>query len=227
MSIKPLYRFPVASPALFLGGLLWIIACWLPVFETAQGPIAGYWVLISGWMGFAMFQFAWYANPLLLMAVILMYSAPLRATLLAALGLLLATQAFWFDALPGTVTATPIVGQGPGFWVWYGSLFLLALGVFWGSDEVAPDERDALPAQPATEVMHQAQATAAYASVEQASQFTVRADSDAAVAPEPPAVAVEPGAWEKPSAKLLAVAAEVEALAASKKTGEDPQVSAR
>ncbi|MEZ5480286.1 MAG: hypothetical protein R3E95_23245 [Thiolinea sp.] len=196
MSIKPLYRFPVASPALFLGGLLWIIACWLPVFETAQGHIAGYWVLISGWMGFAMFQFAWYANPLLLMAVILMYSAPLRATLLAALGLLLATQAFWFDALPGTVTATPIVGQGPGFWVWYGSLFLLALGVFWGSDEVAPDERDTLPTQPATE-------------------------------PEPPAVAVEPGAWEKPSAKLMAVAAEVEALAASKKTGEDPQVSAR
>ena len=115
-------------------------AFWLPVFETPERTITGYWVFATGWMGFAMFQFAWYANLLMLMAVILMYSAPLRATLLAAAGLLVATQAFWFDILPGTATSTEIVGQGIGFWVWYASIFLLGIGVVFGSDDFSPDE---------------------------------------------------------------------------------------
>ena len=137
-----LSRLPIASPALFLGGLLWVAAFWLPVFETQERTITGYWVFVTGWMGFAMFQFAWYANLLMLMAVIMMYSAPLRATLLAALGLLVATQAFWLEVLPGTSSSTEITGQGIGFWVWYGSIFLLGLGVVFGSDELPPDEAE-------------------------------------------------------------------------------------
>lgn len=135
-----LSRLPIASPALFLGGLLWVAAFWLPVFETPERTIVGYWVFITGWMGFAMFQFAWYANLLMLMAVIMMYTAPLRATILAAAGLLVATQAFWFDVLPGTTSSTKITGQGLGFWCWYGSIFLLGLGVVFGSDESSIDE---------------------------------------------------------------------------------------
>ncbi|MGB0845910.1 MAG: hypothetical protein ACPGSM_04255 [Thiolinea sp.] len=135
-----LSRLPVASPALFLGGLLWVAAFWFPVFETPERTIAGYWVFATGWMGFAMFQFAWYANLLMLMAVIMMYTAPLRATLLAAAGLLVATQAFWFDVLPGSASSTPITGQGLGFWFWYSSIFLLGLGVVFGSDDASPEE---------------------------------------------------------------------------------------
>ncbi len=134
-----LSRLPIASPALFLGGLLWVAAFWLPVFETSDRVITGYWVFAMGWMGVVVFQFAWYSNLLMLMAVIMMYTAPVRATLLAAAGLLVATQAFWFNVLPGTTSSTEIVEHGLGFWFWYGSIFLLGLGVVFGSDEFAAD----------------------------------------------------------------------------------------
>ena len=141
MSIKNHLNFPVATPALFLGGLLWVMSFWLPVFITAEGPIFGYWVFLTGWLGFVLFQFAWYANLLMLVAVIMMYSAPIRATLLAASGLLLATQAIWFELLPATVSAEKIIAQGVGFWCWYASMFLLGLGVIFGSDELTPEQR--------------------------------------------------------------------------------------
>ncbi len=142
-----LSRLPIASPALFLGGLLWVAAFWLPVFETPERMIFGYWVFITGWMGVVVFQFAWYANLLMLMAVIMMYTAPVRATLLAAAGLLVATQAFWFNVLPGTVSSTEIVEQSLGFWFWYGSIFLLGLGVVFGSDEFSADKVSAVTEQ--------------------------------------------------------------------------------
>lgn len=134
MILNPRNHVSVASIALFLGGLLWIAAFWLPVFETEQRDIAGYWVFLTGWMGFVVFQFAWYANLLLLIAVILMYSAPVKATLCAALGLLIATQAFWFDVLPETTNSIAIIARGPGFWLWYGGIFLMSVGVFFCSD---------------------------------------------------------------------------------------------
>nr|CAA6807390.1 MAG: Unknown protein [uncultured Thiotrichaceae bacterium] len=138
MTLDPHKHISVASVTLFLGGLLWIAAFWFPVFETADREIAGYWVFVSGWMGFVVFQFAWYANLLLLIAVILMYSAPVRATIFAALGLLLATQAFWFDVLPETTQSVAITAKGLGFWFWYAGIFLMSVGVFFclDSDEV-------------------------------------------------------------------------------------------
>jgi signal transduction histidine kinase len=160
MILQPRNHISVASIALFLGGLLWIAAFWLPVFETEQRDIAGYWIFLTGWMGFVVFQFAWYANLLLLMAVILMYSAPVKATVFAALGLLIATQAFWFDVLPETTKSIEIIGRGPGFWLWYAGIFLMSIGVFFCSDtdevkevtEVAAIEQDvyAPPAQAQT-----------------------------------------------------------------------------
>lgn len=136
-----LSRLPIAAPALFLGGLLWVAAFWLPVFETQERIITGYWVFATGWMGLVVFQFAWYANLFMLMAVIMMYTAPVRATLLAAAGLLVATQAFWLDVLPGTTSSTEIIDQGLGFWFWYSSIFLLGLGVVFGSDDFAVDNK--------------------------------------------------------------------------------------
>ncbi len=89
-------------------------------------------------MGFVVFQFAWYANLLLLIAVILMYTAPVRATVFAALGLLVATQAFWFDVLPETTQGITIIEKGPGFWFWYAGIFMMSVGVFFclDTDEV-------------------------------------------------------------------------------------------
>lgn len=157
MILQSRNHISVASIALFLGGLLWIAAFWFPVFETAEREIAGYWVFVSGWMGFVVFQFAWYANLLILIAVILMYSAPVRATIFAAVGLLIATQAFWFDALPETTQSVAITAKGLGFWFWYAGIFLMSVGVFFclDSDEVTdvietPEDDTALAPEPVT-----------------------------------------------------------------------------
>ncbi|WP_020396746.1 hypothetical protein [Thiolinea disciformis] len=131
-------RFPMSSLVLFLAGVLWIASFALTVFKTNTGDIPGYWVFAMGWLGFAIFQFAWYANLLMLLAIFLMYSSPLRSALVAAVGLLVATQAFWFTSVPGSSAESMVMGYGMGFWFWYISMLLLGVAVFFGSDTVEP-----------------------------------------------------------------------------------------
>lgn len=133
-------REPISALVLFAGGLAWIAAFWFPVFYTSQGPVEGYWVFATGWMGFAIFQFAWYANLLLLLGIVMMYSSPLWGSALAGLGVLVATQAFWFSSIPTGEIDMPILQLGQGFWCWYGSMVLLGLGVFLGSEQVAAEK---------------------------------------------------------------------------------------
>lgn len=120
---------------LFLGGLLWVLSLTQVAFHTTHGVVMGYWVLTTGWMGFALFQFGWYANLLELLAVLLMYRYPNRAMVLAVMGVLLAGQSFWFDDIPGGETAMHVVRLGAGFWLWYASMVLVTLGVVFGADE--------------------------------------------------------------------------------------------
>jgi len=120
---------PLPGICLFLGGLLWVIALSQVVFYTSSVPIMGYWVLATGWMGFSIFQFAWYANLLQVLAVLLMYRAPVRATLITLLALVLAGQSFWFDTIPGQAVDIAVLRLGAGFWLWYASMVLITLGV--------------------------------------------------------------------------------------------------
>ncbi|HPQ94267.1 MAG: hypothetical protein KDI44_04160 [Thiothrix sp.] len=144
-------RFPYASIALFLGGLAWVFSFFLPVFHTATDSIDGYWVFISGWMGLVVFQFAWLANLLIPAAVILMHRAPIWAALIASLALLTATQAFWFEFIPDSVHSIPVTGLGEGFWFWYASIVLMGIGVFFGADEVEPQDRQTYRVEDALE----------------------------------------------------------------------------
>lgn len=121
--------------SLFLGGLCWVMSLTQVAFHTTHGQIMGYWVLATGWMGFALFQFAWYSNLLVLLAVLLMYRRPNVAMGLAVAGVLLAGQAFWFEDIPGQETSMHILRLGAGFWLWYSSIVLLVLGVIFGSGE--------------------------------------------------------------------------------------------
>lgn len=133
-------RDPISALALFAGGLAWIAAFWFPVFYTNQGPVEGYWVFATGWMGFAVFQFAWYANLLMLLGIIMMYSSPLWGSILAGFGVLVATQAFWFNSIPTGEVNMPILQLGQGFWYWYGSMVLLGVGVFLGSEQIEAEK---------------------------------------------------------------------------------------
>lgn len=129
--------------SLFFGGFLWVISLTQVAFYTDQGVVMGYWVGATGWLGFALFQFAWYANLLELLGVLLMLRYPNRAMVLVVLGVLLAGQAFWFTDIPGHEVNMHIVTFGAGFWFWYASMVLLTLGVIFGSAE-----EDDTPPQP-------------------------------------------------------------------------------
>lgn len=120
---------PLPGICLFLGGLLWVVSLSQVAFYTTNAPVMGYWVLVTGWLGFSIFQFAWYANLLQLLAVLLMYRAPVRATLLTLLALVLAGQGFWFDVIPGQDVDVAVVRLGAGFWLWYAGMVLATLGV--------------------------------------------------------------------------------------------------
>lgn len=133
-------REPISALALFIGGLAWIAAFWFPSFYTSQGPVEGYWVFATGWMGFAIFQFAWYANLFMLLGIVLMYSSPLWGSALASFGVLVATQAFWFNSIPTGEVDMPILQLGQGFWCWYGSMVLLGIGVFFGSEQTEAEK---------------------------------------------------------------------------------------
>lgn len=128
-------RLPLTAMALFLGGLLWVGSLWLPAFQTSQGEVLGYWLFITGWMGFAVFQFGWYANLVMLLGVLLMNHLPKRASLMALLGIVMATQAFWLHALPSDSVKMEITGLAPGFWLWYSSMLLLGVGIMLGAEE--------------------------------------------------------------------------------------------
>ncbi|TXH70640.1 MAG: hypothetical protein E6Q83_05195 [Thiothrix sp.] len=133
-------REPIAALALFIGGLAWIAAFWFPSFYTSQGSVEGYWVFATGWMGFAIFQFAWYANLLMLLGIVLMYSSPLWGSTLAGFAMLVATQAFWFNSIPTGEVDLPILQLGQGFWCWYGSIIMLGIGVFLGSEHTEAEK---------------------------------------------------------------------------------------
>lgn len=136
-----LQRLPLTATALFLGGLLWVGSLWLPAFQTAQGDVLGYWLFITGWMGFAVFQLGWYANPVMLLAVLLMNNLPKRAALMALVAIIMATQSFWLHALPSDTVKMEITGLSMGFWLWYLSILCLGIGVMLGAEETRQEQK--------------------------------------------------------------------------------------
>ncbi len=120
---------------LFLSALSFVVSLFLPTFFTSDGDITGGWILILGWMGIVVFQFAWYANPLNVLALLIIDSQPRLSILLSLLALAIASETFTFQEIPtGLFTGIDskkiyIQELGLGFYAWYLSqiLFLLAL----------------------------------------------------------------------------------------------------
>jgi hypothetical protein len=137
-TVSRIIRFDLLSLpglSLFLGGLLWVMSFTQVTFYTNHGVVMGYWVAVTGRLGFGLFQFAWYANLLELLGVLLMSRYPNRAMVVVVLGVLLAGQAFWFTEIPGQDVNMRIIDLGIGFWMWYASIVLITLGVIFGPTE--------------------------------------------------------------------------------------------
>jgi len=116
---------------MFMGLACFTLSLFLPVFFTSGEDIYGYWVLIIGWIGLVFIQFAWYANPINLLALLLARDNPRIALLLSCLAVMLASGAFIFNEIPTGINYEKVFIKefGLGFYIWYAAqvFFLLAL----------------------------------------------------------------------------------------------------
>ncbi len=106
-----------------LGFFLFFASLFEYVFITETHGIKGYWILAMGWMGFAIFQFAWYSNLLSLLVILLMFERPLKAFLISLFSLFLATESFLFDEIPfgNGKESIAIIGNDIGLYLWIGA----------------------------------------------------------------------------------------------------------
>ena len=101
---------------------------------------------INGIFGVFMGQFAWLANPLGGLAIILVLCRAYRVSLVAAILAVLVAQHTWavvnttISGDEGGVTKYLVTGLGVGFYLWCASFVILALGaiVAWMQAQPAP-----------------------------------------------------------------------------------------
>ncbi|PID47139.1 MAG: hypothetical protein CSB47_00990 [Proteobacteria bacterium] len=107
---------------LLTAAALFCVAMVDTVYVTTEQAIRGYWIFVTGWLGFLIFQFAWYANPLTLMALLLMRRHPWWALLCSILALIAMSQAFLFQEIPTDTLGNTIqiLSRGLGFYCWVG-----------------------------------------------------------------------------------------------------------
>ena len=107
---------------LLIAAVFFVLSMADTAFVTTQQPIKGYWVLLTGWMGFVIFQFAWFANPLILLSLMLFRRKTKWALVASALALICLSQAFMFADIPVDTSGVSIevVARGNGFYYWVG-----------------------------------------------------------------------------------------------------------
>lgn len=116
---------------MFMGLACFTLSLFMPVFFTSAEHIYGYWVLLTGWLGLIFIQFAWYANPLNLLALLIARENPRIALLLSIFALILASGTILFYEIPVGLNYEKVFIKefGLGFYIWYLAhvFFLLAL----------------------------------------------------------------------------------------------------
>mgnify|MGYP000153257397 CR=1 FL=1 len=144
---------------LLAAAVLFCIAMVETVYVTdEQLSVYGYWILLTGWLGFVFFQFAWYANPLIILTLLLMKNRPWWALLAGALALLCMSQGFLFYEIPSDAQGNTIaiVSRGVGFYCWVGMVTCVFYAVIMrlvyrkfknDSDKVEPKVTSTLPAR--------------------------------------------------------------------------------
>jgi hypothetical protein len=109
-----------------------------------DGPSAGVLILMAGWLGIFAGVFAWYANLLWALGVVLAaFRKRTAAIVLGVLALPLAATVFsdLGRELPGdegNATKTAIIRLLPGAYVWFLSLLALPLAAYFRTPKAAP-----------------------------------------------------------------------------------------
>ena len=117
---------------IFMGLACFTISMFMPVFFTSAENIYGYWVLLTGWLGMVFIQFAWYANPLNLLALLIASENPRIAIILSILALILASGTVLFYEIPVGLNYEKVFIKefGLGFYIWYIAQVFFLLAIF-------------------------------------------------------------------------------------------------
>jgi hypothetical protein len=123
-------------PALLFGALiLWGCSLLMPALQARGGPsLDGYEVLLRGWSAWRNGVFAWFANPLLLLAIVAAWRKRHRlAAVSVGLGVVLAATSLVAENTARYSGASiPDFSFLVGFYIWMGAHLAAALGVTLG-----------------------------------------------------------------------------------------------
>jgi len=120
------------SKLIFFSALFFFaLALMLTSLFTSGDDIRGYWILIMGWAGLIFFQFSWFANPINLLALLLLPQQPKTALLLSFTAFIIASQSFLLSEIPTGISYEKIYIKefGLGFYFWYFSQGFFLLGI--------------------------------------------------------------------------------------------------
>ena len=136
-SSMALYALSLALPALSLGH---------PAMRDVGlgAGERGYVIMATGWAGVLFAQFGWFANAFWATGLIYLSRRRWNAAALAAtLGALLAANTFtlYRTGVPSDSGRSHATAVLPGFWVWWASLWVLAVGaiLLWRRHRGEPD----------------------------------------------------------------------------------------
>lgn len=137
-NLAPDSAFRLRRAFVLVSLLLFLVSLTQPGFYGGHHPDTGFGLLLIGIFGVLAGQFAWFANPVLLLAWVWLWRSDPRCRgrdlklALVALGLALSflLHSTTFNGIGFTENRppVPIVGYGLGYWLWLGSIAVVVFG---------------------------------------------------------------------------------------------------
>lgn len=118
---------------LIIAGLIcFSLSLYYVALFTSGDDLHGVWILLIGWIGLVVFQLSWFANPLNLLALLLLSTKPKISLFLSVIAFLVASQSFWFSEIPTGFNQEKIFIKelGMGFYLWYLANGIIVFAIF-------------------------------------------------------------------------------------------------
>ena len=134
----------ITRSILFLAVGFYVISLFLPgIIYSGDQKMYGYFILGFGWLGMVHGVFAWFANPLFLLALIrARVEKPKTILVTASAAFILGLTAFMLRSIPNLDTEGPDVDHlSIGYYVWMTSIALLAIYAY----RKMTEEKNTLP----------------------------------------------------------------------------------